>query len=79
MHLVSKASSVISIKSHHLLSEGAELMLHSRAIGRFPFPTNEVMITSLSYSSALMLERIECSIPLVDNHINVHHATHAVC
>ncbi len=45
------------------------LMLPSRAIGNFLFPTYEVVITSLSYSSALISERIKCSIPLVDNHI----------
>ncbi len=46
-------------------------MLPSHAIGNFLFPTYEVVITSLSYSSALMSERIKCSIPLVDNHIRV--------
>ncbi len=50
-------------------------MLPSHAIGHFLFPTYEVMIMSLSHSSALMSE----SIPLVDNHINIHHAMHAVC
>ncbi len=54
-------------------------MLLSRAIGNFLFPIYEVVITSLSYSSALMLEIIKCSIPLVDNHINIHRAIHAVC
>ncbi len=53
------------------------VMLPSRAIGNFLFPTYEVVITSLSYSSDLMSERIKCSIPLVDNHINIHRA--AVC
>ncbi len=60
-------------------SSSSSLMLPSRAIGNFLFPTYEVVITSLSYSSALMSERIKCSIPLVDNHINIHRAIHAVC
>ncbi len=55
------------------------VMLPSRAIGNFLFPNYEVVITSLLYSSALMSERIKCSIPLVDNHINIHRAIHAVC
>ncbi len=52
------------------------------------FPTYKVVITRLSYSmseyftecnvSALMSERIRCSIPLVGNHINIHRAIHAV-
>ncbi len=43
-------------------------MLPSRAIGNVLFPTYEVVIMSLSHSSALLLERIKCSSPLVDNH-----------
>ncbi len=57
----------------------AQFMLPSRAIKNVLFPTYEVVITSLSHSSALMSERIKCSIPLVDNHINIHRAIHAVC
>ncbi len=49
-------------------------MLPSSAIGNFLFPTYEVVTTSLSYLSALMSERIKCSIPLVDNHIKIHRA-----
>ncbi len=67
-----------NIKCHQTEQESS-LMLPSRAIGNFLFPTYEVVITSLSYSSALMSERIKCSIPLVDNHINIHRAIHAVC
>ncbi len=55
------------------------LMLPSRVIGNVLFSTYEVMITSMSYSSALMSERIKCSIPLVDSHINIRRAIHAVC
>ncbi len=54
--------------------EGA-VMLPSRAIGNVLFPTYEVAIMSLSHSSALLSERIKCSIPLVDNHINIHRAS----
>ncbi len=36
-------------------------MMPSRTIGNVIFPTYEVLITSLSYSSDLMLERIICS------------------
>ncbi len=54
-------------------------MLPSHAIGNFLFPPYEVVITSLSYSSALMSETIKCSIPLVDNNINIHRAIYAVC
>ncbi len=43
-------------------------------LGNFLFPTYEVVITSLSYSRALMSERIKSSIPLVDNHINIDRA-----
>ncbi len=50
------------------------LMLPSRAIRHFLFHTYEVVITSLSYSSAFMSEIIKCSIPLVDNNINIHRA-----
>ncbi len=39
-------------------------MLPSRAIGNVPFPSYEVMITSLLYSSALMLERIKMWHPI---------------
>ncbi len=53
-------------------------MLPSRAIGNVLFPTYEVVITSLSYSSVLMSERIKCSIPLVNNHINIHCAIHGI-
>ncbi len=54
------------------------LMLPSRAIGNFLFPTCEVWLWACRIR-ALMSERIKCSIPLVDNHINIHRATHAVC
>ncbi len=54
----------------HLVEQ--QVMLPSRAIRKFLFPTYEVVITSLSHSSALLSERIKCSIPLVDNHINIH-------
>ncbi len=54
-------------------------MIFSRAIGNFIFPIYEVVIMSLSYSSALMSERIKFSIPLVDNHIYIHRAIRAVC
>ncbi len=54
-------------------------MLPSRAIGNCLFPTYEVVIMSLSYSSALMSERIKCSIPLVDSRIKIHRTIHAVC
>ncbi len=54
-------------------------MLPSCAIGSFLFPTYEVVIMSLSYSSASISERIKCSVPLVDNHINIHRTIHAVC
>ncbi len=46
-------------------------MLPSRAFGNVLFLTYEVVITSLSYSSALMSERIKCSI---HNHININRA-----
>ncbi len=55
------------------------LMLTSRVIGNVLFSTYEVMITSMSYSSALISERIKCSIPLVDSHINIRRAIHTVC
>ncbi len=42
-------------------------------------PISKVMIMRLLYSSALMSERIKCSIPLVDNHINIHCTIYAVC
>ncbi len=46
-------------------------MLQSRAIGNFLLPTYQVMIImSLSHLKALLSERIKCSIPLVDKHIN---------
>ncbi len=54
------------------------LILPSRALENVLFFTYEVVIMSLSYSSALMSERIKCSIALVDNHINIHRAIHAV-
>ncbi len=55
------------------------IMLPSHAIRHFLFPTYEVVNTSLSYLSALMSEIIKCSIPLVDNHLNIHRAINAVC
>ncbi len=60
-------------------SHGCSVMLLSRAIGDFLFPTYEVVITSLSYSSAFMSEIIKCSIQLVDHHKNIHRTMHAVC
>ncbi len=50
-------------------------MLQSRAIGNFLLPTYQVMIImSLSHLKALLSERIKCSIPLVDKHINIRAA-----
>ncbi len=50
-------------------------MLPSRAIGNFLFPTHEVVITSLSYSSALMLVTAKCktySMLLIKLFLNDH-------
>ncbi len=53
-------------------------MLPSCAVGNFLFATYEVMIMSLLHSTALLSERI-CSIPLVDNHINIYCVRKSVC
>ncbi len=68
----------LHLSSLEKVSLGQLVMLPSCAIGNFLFPTYEVLITSLSYSSALISEIIKCSIPLVDSHINSQCAIHAV-
>ncbi len=74
-----RRSPIRLLTSSTLLSFSGQPDLGCRVIWLPLKLTYEVMITSLSYSSALMSERIKCSISLVDNHTSIHNAIYAVC
>ncbi len=54
------------------------LMQPSLAMETSYFPLMKSWLQLVVFK-CLMSERIKCSIPLVDNHINIHCAIHAVC